>query len=1237
MRTLVAGCVATLLILGLRFPARSLPPNDVPQSGADAVSFPASRTVAQAGRTRVIAFRLSAPAGADAELPWSVEPPDLLEVTRPPAVLAGETIGYVQVRARQPGTAALRIGDALIDVAIAPGSGAAAPVPDHLRPSIDSPAPGAAVFGTVAVGVRAWQEPDHPARLELRLSDGRVLSPARTSTPGLGPVTRAVFELDADSLPPGPLDLVPVRVPEDPAAGGATEGHPVRVRVVRAKGVPIVTGEAESPPGVAVPERFRRESVTRTGRDSEASADAFAEANSYGPAGHLALQVDEPAWYQVFLTASGSLAGGALPTVGIIVDNAEQPATNGRLVSERWHRVPVGVPIRLDAGLRVITPVFLNDFYVPGLADRNLRVDRIEVVRVARERASPGRRLGDSGSDEMTAMGGAMNAAMAASMMGGMMTGDAASAFAGDPMGVGPAAVRIAFERPLDGLPVSGAIEVRARAWWAGLEQRLAPPTVALLVNGRELAAQRSGAPRFLVTPDALHPGENTVQLVATLDSGVRAATPAQRVTCQPPEGADAPPPPRWARYSIHEDRWDDDARRRLVSDRYPGERLAIAFTSNAEAAVAIPDDFAGRFRAGLELLGLDYDGPSEATLYLDAGGSRTKLGVLPAPTWWDTRATEPFDLPPGPKRIIVAFENDKFTAGVGDRNLYVQALVLAEVPAERRDTRPPATRALYPPHGQRVRLADAVVADAWDDTALAHAELLIDGQGTGVSVGLERQPGRIVLPLLLRGLDPGEHEVAIRVTDTAGNSTVAEPRRVLVLDPADPGLTDYERAVILLDRFAFGPDRRSLADILTLGEEAWLDASLAAPHDDPGDKAALDLGLVHFAGDLDEYGVPRRALTHAILTPNPVRARFVLWVNNHFSTWIRKPEPDRKWAEHAAFSRLGAAPFLDLLSASASSPAMLLYLDQATSFAGRLNENYAREIMELHTLGVSGGYSQADVTNLARVLTGWLTTHEGDGSAPGYPRATRFAFDPALNDGSEVRWLGARLPAVQRADRYTRVRLVLETLAAHPSTARYVCSKLVEHYAGAPPRDDLTSDLALVFHETGGDMRAVLLAMSRHPAFWEAAATPRLAHPLDFAVRLCRTTGNVNPWELGEYLQRSGHGLFNRATPDGYPEDDAAYTDSNAMLQRWRFAQVAPWAIADLVPPAWRWSDASLTPDTAQRIVDALAVGLTGRTLADRSNAAALDYLFSAQGPTHERVLSLATLVAQLPEANLR
>ncbi len=618
-------------------------------------------------------------------------------------------------------------------------------------------------------------------------------------------------------------------------------------------------------------------------------------------------------------------------------------------------------------------------------------------------------------------------------------------------------------------------------------------------------------------------------------------------------------------------------------------------------------------------------------------GDAVESIGEFPIAGGWRTERLEQIELPEGPKSLRVSFINDHYQKDVGDRNLLVQDVILREV-VEHEDAFAPLAEVIHPRDGDTVYLSDAMVATIRDDAGIERADLVVDGTPVGSQSQRSGRDGLLVLPIAARSWTPGEHTVAVRVTDQAGNIGESAPRTIRVPEAFPETPTRHARAVHVLERFGFGPDQRQLARILEVGERAWLTEQLETAGDDAAELAALGPALVRFPTASNAYETPRRAIHHAMNTQRPARVRLVLWINNHFSTWVRKVQGDRKWAEYVLYHELGATRFSRLLSASSQSPAMLAYLDQDSSYAGRINENYAREIMELHTLGVDRGYTQHDVTNLARLLTGSLANLEGNPAAGGIAREYNYRFDPALNDGGEMEILGARFETVSRADRYDRVLRAIEILAAHPSTAEHIATKLAQHYVGLPADEGLVVDLTRVFHETGGDLREMLLAILDHEAFWDAMDEPRMRQPLEYALRLSRISEEGdNPWRVGDFLQRCGTQLFDRPTPDGYPEEDEAYADSNAMIQRWSLANDLRWVLASRVPNPVRWTNPEKVENWDQLVVDYLAIGVTGEVLGERSNEAALEYVAALEGNSGERVLALAPFIAQLPEANLK
>ena len=690
----------------------------------------------------------------------------------------------------------------------------------------------------------------------------------------------------------------------------------------------------------------------------------------------------------------------------------------------------------------------------------------------------------------------------------------------------------------------------------------------------------------------------------------------------------------------------------------------------------------AGRYQLFLRARGDEAVGalPSIA-LYLNDDEQPLAAGRLVHRDWHRLPLGGPFSMPAGPQLLTVQFKND-FTVGKEDRNLYLDRYELLRVPdggatnpekpkAPTVDVAPMTLDAhlsialLYPHNGQNLFGADAVVArfTAPPENPVVWADVILDDQPLGLRIEKPTPGQPLVFPFSLRGLIGPSHHLRVRIADASGNVADSPAEFVNFLPTAPGSPSPYARALRLLDRFGYGAEPGELAVILTAGEQNWLNARLVSPSYDTEAERAMLAGAIAKFPRLDDDGQTiQRALYQAINSENPVRTRFTAFIENHFSTWINKTNAAPKWHEHVAFSKLGIAPFIDLLKGSARSPAMLVYLDQEKSYAKKINENYAREIMELHTLGVHAGYSQSDVTTLAGLLTGWTLTNEVRLPLAGEERMQLnngkeagiepdFRYDPLLNDGKPRRVFGISFPEAAPAQRYDRVQLALEFLAAHPATAEHFCRKIADHYVGTPAPDALVQDLARVYLESGGDARSILQALAAHPLFW--SAPDRLATPQDYALRLARRlrstdqtpdgSKSVKPQEIERFLKLSGMGLFDRVTPDGYPEQDAAYADSNALLQRWRFAQSIGGLINNLVPESWRTPPArterTTLPEAAfdapQRLVDLTALRLTGRLLPETSNRAAREML--GENPTPQDAQQTILFISLLPEANLR
>ncbi len=303
--------------------------------------------------------------------------------------------------------------------------------------------------------------------------------------------------------------------------------------------------------------------------------------------------------------------------------------------------------------------------------------------------------------------------------------------------------------------------------------------------------------------------------------------------------------------------------------------------------------------------------------------------------------------------------------------------------------------------------------------------------------------------------------------------------------------------------------------------------------------------------------------LIRAIYSPRRLQESLVEFWFNHFNVFAGKGLDRVLIAdyEQRAIRPNVLGRFRDLLGATARHPAMLFYLDNWQNTApdspgarGRfkdLNENYARELMELHTLGVDGGYTQTDVISLARILTGWglarpRAMQAGDGSG--------FFFDARRHDFGEKKLLGQAL----RGHGAAEVEEALDRLARHPSTARHISFKLAQYFVADDPPQALVDRMREEFLKTDGSIRAVLKVMFDSPEFrGEKYRNAKFKSPYHYVVSAVRSTGASvdNFIILLNFLKKSGMPLYGCVTPDGYQNTQAAWLNQSAMEQRLNFA----------------------------------------------------------------------------------
>lgn len=452
------------------------------------------------------------------------------------------------------------------------------------------------------------------------------------------------------------------------------------------------------------------------------------------------------------------------------------------------------------------------------------------------------------------------------------------------------------------------------------------------------------------------------------------------------------------------------------------------------------------------------------------------------------------------------------------------------------------------------------------------------------------------------------------------GASTAAMPPAAVAGAPAAThGLDAAARAhpLAFLDRIGWGADAAQLRQLRQLGATRLLDAQLqpdpqaplpgqlaqslaALPVNaplvdwvpqlveqrramrmtrgdggDPGAAAARQKQLQRQLFERTRQAMAQQLLL-AVYSPNQLQQRLTWFWMNHFNVFrgglvgpMMADYAQRVIAPHA----LGR--FRDLLRATMFSPQMLLYLNNAQNARGHINENYAREVMELHTLGVGAGYTQADVTRLAHVLTGLGV------DLPDRPVRVRPAwrdlvwsdglvvFNPARHDPDPQVVLGHTL----QGRSVQEIEQVVTLLADDPATARHVCTELARYFVADRPDPAMVRAMVRSWQRSDGDIAAVLRTMYTSPQFAASLAQPQFKDPMRYVLSAVRASvdGRMirNPQPLLGMLARLGQPLFGRTTPDGYPLGGNAWSSPGQLTTRFQVArQLGAGAPALFNPP---------------------------------------------------------------------
>lgn len=382
-------------------------------------------------------------------------------------------------------------------------------------------------------------------------------------------------------------------------------------------------------------------------------------------------------------------------------------------------------------------------------------------------------------------------------------------------------------------------------------------------------------------------------------------------------------------------------------------------------------------------------------------------------------------------------------------------------------------------------------------------------------------------------------------------------PGNLTSADSAEDRLEYYVNPIKrLLDRAGYGPRPGDLARASDLGFKAFLEEQLHPERiDDPAAELLVrNLHTYHMDAsqilgqDLRDSALDMAVATigRAVYSRRQLYEAMVEFWSDHFNIYIRKNRmmlPLKVVDDREVIRPHAMGKFPDLLAASVQSPAMLVYLDNVRNVKGSPNENYARELLELHTMGIDSGYNQDDVQELARALTGWGVQRRG-------PRQGQFRYHPERHDQGSKNILDTILPAGQGdGDVYQ----ILDILAGHPATATFISNKLVRRFVSDEPPAALVDQVAQVYEDTGGDIRQMLRVIFLSEEF--STAPPKLKRPYSFLVSALRSlncdVGNYR--SLLGWLELLGQPPFQWPAPDGYPDESLSW--SNNLLPRWNFS----------------------------------------------------------------------------------
>lgn len=432
---------------------------------------------------------------------------------------------------------------------------------------------------------------------------------------------------------------------------------------------------------------------------------------------------------------------------------------------------------------------------------------------------------------------------------------------------------------------------------------------------------------------------------------------------------------------------------------------------------------------------------------------------------------------------------------------------------------------------------------------------------------------------------------------------------------------------IAMANRLSFGINSSLLNDISQIGSEKWLQQQLHPTNDDilPADISAMIDAMPHLkkspAQQINEvadirkkadaatqmyksmpisstspttpappastklvndyrnetvYETRERRLLREIYNKNQLKEQMSWFWYNHFNIVFDKSDIPFRLAQYEdnTIRKHSLGKFRDLLEATLKDPAMLRYLDNSQNAVGHINENYAREIMELHTMGVGSGYTQADVEALAHILTGVgiLEPNQKVNVPPNKQNLVvkdgDFLFNPQRHDFSDKVFLGH----VIKGQGFAEVEQALDLISKNPATAHYVSLKLAKYFVSDNPPNTLVDAMAKKFINTDGDIAKVLDFMFHSAEFRQSLQQPLFKDPEHYdvsAMRLAydnRAIMNVKP--LIYWAAQQGESIYGRVTPDGYPLSKTFWNGPGQIEKRFEIARSIGFGNGELFKP---------------------------------------------------------------------